>query len=147
MKAIDDAIANGHLGVLQWLQANPREVFPQISITEIIASGHVEIVDFLLSHQPECAVSAHTLKRVVEKGDLKMVQWLQTNLSPVWTQEALETAVSNGHADIVKYLVQHCELHCTETTIQTACDAGLFGLIEWLWAHGPCCVFAPQTTR
>lgn len=72
---MDDAAANGHLEVVQWLNSNRKE---------------------------GCSIRA--MNHAALNGHLHVVKWLHETNVGACTNNAMDNAAKNGHLEIVKFL-------------------------------------------
>lgn len=163
-KCADLAAANGHLEVLQWLDAFPDsggctvntmsaaalhghfEVVKwlhskgQKSISALrsaIQGGHLEIAKFLFENGYD---TRHTrgdngLDDAARSGHLEAVQWLHGTAISGCTRNAMDWAAGNGDLHIVQWLHENRSEGCTVYAMDAAALNGHLEVVQWLHAN------------
>ena len=96
------AARNGHLEILNWLNANHYKC-DHLAMNTAAANGQLEALQWLHANRREgCTERAMYMAAV--NGHLEVVQWLHANRSEGCIKTALEKASENGHRKLVKWL-------------------------------------------
>lgn len=82
-KAMENAIANGHLEMIKWLHADRSERYPSSGLCIAARNGQLEIVKWLINNQIG-SNGSKAVKIAVAHGHLAVVEWLQEINSHHW---------------------------------------------------------------
>ncbi|OQR94206.1 hypothetical protein ACHHYP_01620 [Achlya hypogyna] len=133
--AMDGAAGGGHLAVVAFLHTHRSEGCTTAAMDEAAANGHLEVVRFLAEHRSEGAVDALDLASA--GGYLDVVKYLHSLGSISCTTAALDGAASNGHTDVVHFLLEHrAEGGSRDAVVQMALEARHMIIVDELVAHG-----------
>ncbi|EFA74936.1 hypothetical protein PPL_11970 [Heterostelium album PN500] len=114
-QAISDVILHcGRLDIIDWLYQNQPNSYSNTQLLFQIAAdlGNLDIIKYLYTKEKHCGIDA--LYSAAIKGHLNVFQCLFENDSSIGKsrgdsfKDILEAAASEGHLEIVKYIIQNC---------------------------------------
>lgn len=128
----DIAATNGYLGLIQ---QSKQLIFTNVAVDEACANNHLQVAQYLYYNRTEgCTIAA--IKIAITNGHLEVVKWLyevvniQGDLSTV-----LDLAVINGHQHIVEYLIDKFLLKDISSAAQ-AIKNGHINVVKFLTNNG-----------
>ncbi|RLN89097.1 hypothetical protein BBJ28_00024658 [Nothophytophthora sp. Chile5] len=152
--AMEEAAANGHLPVLEFLHGvalsmerrkrkresersgDTAKTKPQCSVGAMdraAAGGHLSVVQWLYEHRTEGYTEVAILK-AVERGDLAMIQWLYSHPNGTFTSWNMDQAAANGHLAAVQWL-HEAGVSCSTLAMNRAASNGHLAVVRWLHTH------------
>lgn len=132
--AITSAATGGHLGVIQWLQANRKDKCTAQAIINAAGRGFLDIVKWLTANRNEdCTVAA--MNSAAREGHLEVVKWLHHHRSEGCTTHAMDSAAARGHLDVVRWLHKNRSEGCTRSAMDEAAVRGHLRTVRWLHKH------------
>uniref|UniRef100_A0AAV1U1T6 Ankyrin repeat-containing domain n=1 Tax=Peronospora matthiolae TaxID=2874970 RepID=A0AAV1U1T6_9STRA len=159
--ALVAAVEGGHHDCTEWLVAQFRTVYEKdpCTMTTVMdagaASGHVGILQ-LLRDNPSTSkwqTSSKAIDRAARYGFIDVLRWLHVNCSTQgeensspqkepnqtdshWTPIALELAVTNGHLQVVQYLIEHHRFVCSGfEAFNAACYMDHLEVAQYLYSN------------
>ncbi|GMF20947.1 unnamed protein product [Phytophthora fragariaefolia] len=154
--AVDDAVveqasANGHVQVLQWVQPRLEEVLPCYadyeffglqSVAAAAEKGCLEVVQWLLGARRAGDTETHLHQAAARGGHLHVVRWMRTHLMERIESRAMDEAAAAGSLEVVEFLHQEWAEARLESN-RTSCSAtaramngaasnGHLEVVEWL---------------
>ncbi|KAJ3406795.1 hypothetical protein HDV05_005830, partial [Chytridiales sp. JEL 0842] len=130
-QTMDDASANGHLLVLQFLHRHRTEGCTEWALTLAAVNGHVEVVRFLHENRQEGGLP-HAMDHAAERGFLEVVRFLHEEREEGCTTFAMDAAARNGFLEVVRFLHEEREEGCTTDAADMAAAAGHVEVLEFL---------------
>lgn len=118
------------LSEYSWKAERSRELWFENSLTAAVKAQDDELTKFLLRIQPELNTES-ALSIAAERGDLELVKLL-AGLSWRETDETMNSAISCGHLNIVKWLYQHEFRGCSSFAMDQAASNGHLETLQWL---------------
>ena len=114
--AMDEAAANGHLKVVQFLHLNRTEGCTVDALDGAIRNGHLDVVRFLLEHRTE-GTSPSILDAAAANGHFYVVQYLHSLGTFDCTVGAVDAAASAGHCEVVQFLLSNRDEGCSRDKV------------------------------
>lgn len=111
-------------------------------MNEAAASGHLEILQWLMRQVPLVVWDDRTCAAAAEGGHLHVVQWLRSQKPPcLWSEHACILAV-HGHLKVLQWLCsQKPPCPCSEGVSDGACylaaGSGHLHILQWLRSQSP----------
>jgi hypothetical protein len=125
------AARNGHLSVLEWIQANRSQPCGADAMDNAAGQGHLEAVKWLHANRSEgCTRDAMNLAAI--NGHLEVLKWLHANRSEGCSNRAMYSAAEHGHLDVIKWLYTHRPDSHTPWAIDRAVRSGRVRVVCWL---------------
>ncbi|KAF0690030.1 Aste57867_18539 [Aphanomyces stellatus] len=111
-------------------------------VDAVAAAGHHwPLVQYMIEHKM-CHVPDNIFDSAVASGQLEVVQWLldnQTTLEVKWTTDAMDKAAGNGHLEMLQWLHDnHPTVTCTTDAWKNVVAKGNYHVVDWLITHGHC---------
>lgn len=137
---MDCAAKNGHLDVVQYLDANRTEGCSSLAMDQAAKYGHLDVVEWLHFHRTE-GCTTWAMDKAAKKGHLEIVkflilQWLSENRHEGFTREALVNAVSLGDMNMFLWLSERADDDMwTSWLAMTAVYNVRIEMLEWLEEH------------
>ncbi|OWY98343.1 hypothetical protein PHMEG_00030911 [Phytophthora megakarya] len=120
---VERAAMNGHLNTIEWMYSHAGcDVLTDKVFFEAAYNGHLEVVKWAYAHRQH----GHHLKSsrppfmdgLAGCGRLGIIKWMRTVGVPgCFTKEAMDTAASNGHLEMVQWLHTTEKANCTKTIV------------------------------
>lgn len=160
--AMDEAAANGHLQVVEWLHANRSEGCTSQAIKKAAFNGHLAVVQWLHEHKA-FRLDRDLMLKAAWRGHLSVVQYIveHGDRSEWWTGQEMKGAareghiqtvrwmhengldgdvdlgmvISNGHLNVLRYLVLHVKMQFTTSDVLAAVHKDDFAILEWMVQH------------
>lgn len=130
---MDNAAANGHLEMTQWLHKE-RAWCTKQAMNRAAGNGHLEVVKFLDENLSDgCTTDAMDL--AAASGHLEMVKWLHDHRTEGCTQFAMDSAAKNGFIKVVRWLYYHRDEGCSTHAMDGAAASGHLEVAQWLHLH------------
>lgn len=129
-QAMDYAVINKHLHVLEWLLKNTNEVCTTICDNFAYERGDLE----LLKQLHECGVEfdKSVMDGEAASGNLHVIQWLHENRKEGCTKGAMDRASTNGYLHVVQWLHENRKEGCTTMAMNYAAAHGHLHVVQWL---------------
>ncbi|TMW61214.1 hypothetical protein Poli38472_013677 [Pythium oligandrum] len=143
-EAMNNAAGNGHLAVVEYLHTHRQEGCTVRAMNDAASHGHLDIVKYLhekrgrlydQGYGPSCG--KRTFRRA-EKGALDVLKYLHENRSEGCTSDAIINAVLEDHVEVVRFLVDHCDVAYPDTAILYATRIGNWEMLELLFQANTC---------
>lgn len=126
---MDEAAANGHLDVVQWLDQNRSEGCTTKAMDSAAWHGHVHVLEYLHTHRHEgCTIAA--LTDAASHGQLDTVKWLHKNRSEGCSADTQRHALCFGHTHVLEYMARHTTYFSRGLLLDSLTDLGQFGTVE-----------------
>lgn len=100
------AVLNGHLEIMNWIEAHFPAVVPNISVANAAAEGgHIEILNILRARDPLLVPNRDGADLAAGNGHSEILDWLEKLVPPVFpTVSGATDALANGHIPILDRL-------------------------------------------
>lgn len=132
---MDTTASNGHLSILEWLQARPRQECTTNAMDVAAANGHLEVVQWL--HQNRCeGCTYEAMNEAAGGGYLEIIQWLHEHTTQGCTVKAIEVASRNGHFEVAKWLHRNKYESCRQGDLSSAAENGHLDVVKFLYTNG-----------
>lgn len=135
--AIEEAAANGHVRVVQWLYETYSVFAPnRTEAAEFAAiNGHAHVLAWL--HANDCVgrLCFSVMDGAAANGHLEVVQWLHQFTTTGCTTRAMDCAARMGRLDMVRWLHAHRSEGCTTQAMDWAASNGHLDVVQWLHAN------------
>ncbi|KAE9013617.1 hypothetical protein PF005_g9499 [Phytophthora fragariae] len=138
---MDTAAKNGHLEVLQWLDANHLFRCTKPAMVLAAENGHLEVVKWLHQVHHECC-SSGALRRAANSGDLvELVEWIYANVhmnchhTDPYMYLDTTIAASRGCLDVLKWTHEHFPGSFRSDAMDAAASNGHMDVITWLFEN------------
>ncbi|DBA02764.1 TPA: hypothetical protein N0F65_010692 [Lagenidium giganteum] len=116
------AAVNRHLSTVEFVMARRDSPWsskvPQKWATKMVASGHVDVLQYFLQHH-RLRFHSHAMAMAASNGHLEMVKFVHEHQLAKCTKAAM-----GGHFDVVKFLHNHRQEGCTVVTMDYAAHYG-----------------------
>lgn len=119
---IEAAAESNNLSIMQWLQVKVLEI--RATLTDP-REGHDRWMR--LVEGPSLPVD-----EAAKHGNLKMIQWLETNGYGECSTQVMNWAAEEGHVDVLKYLNETRSEGCTTAAMDLAAANGKLAVVQWL---------------
>lgn len=117
--AMDEAAANGHCDVVEWLHRHRNEGCTTKAMDGAASGGHLDILKLLHYERTEgCTTNA--MDMAASHGHLHVVKFLHFNRAEGCTTQAMDSAAACGRLGIVKFLHFNRSEGCTTVAIDSA---------------------------
>ncbi|RLN82465.1 hypothetical protein BBJ28_00026426 [Nothophytophthora sp. Chile5] len=131
------AVGNDDMAIVEWLHAfNPRVRLSVRVLDRAAEVGSLAIAQWLMAQRPPLSLgcSRHATSHAAKRGDLVMLNWLQSHFAVDYPTAALDLAASNGHLEVVQWL--HAQnVKGTADAMSSAATSGHFEVVKWLHAN------------
>lgn len=120
----------------------------RISLAEIAAKGHLEMIQFVASRQMVSLTNCSAaIRAAIYEGQLPTLQYLMTHGTFGAIPDAVESAARCGHLPVMAFLL-HNGYPCPPSVMDQAAIHGKLEIVEWL-AHNRSegCTKAVRTTN
>ena len=143
IQAVNDAVAGGHLDIVQCLHAHGANVLGDelIAVQSAAEFNNLEILSFLISVGADInADGDRALLIAVVKGHVETVRFLHAHGAGrvISLADSLRMALRNGHTDLVVYLHERgADIRCNDDeAVRLAVSGGHMSILTYLHAHG-----------
>jgi hypothetical protein len=120
------AYNGGNLEMLKWLQTNyPDAECTTIAMDCAATNGHLDIVQYLDANRTE-GCSSVAMDQAAKNGHLDVVEWLHFHRTEGCTTWTMHKAASKGHLEVVKFLHAHRTEGCTTNAMDHADNWNIF---------------------
>jgi hypothetical protein len=98
-------------------------------------NNHMNILSYLVSNDGE-GCSRASMDSAASNGHLDMVKWLHENCPGVGCDSgAMDSAATNGHLKVVLWLNANRTEGCTTTVMDGSAQRGHLDVVKWLHVH------------
>ncbi|CAI5741486.1 unnamed protein product [Hyaloperonospora brassicae] len=143
-EVVAQASGNGHVGILQWLWKNHREVgyWGGIELCGAIRNRHFRMVEWLKTHvafRLECA--QHIVKQAATSGNLDIVKWSHKSFD-ISLVDAVKTAAIHYEWKVVQWIFDNGKRDDLEIALRcddiyaSAARSGNMDMLELLFDRG-----------
>lgn len=130
---MDYAASCGRLDDVQWFHANRSRHFSSDAINSAIANGHLSIVQWLCANSSDdLEMSTAAMNTAAANGYLEVVRWVYANGEGRCTDDAMEKAAAHGHLDVLKYLTAAGVRASSRALIVGPAQNGHLDVVQWL---------------
>ncbi|KJE97758.1 hypothetical protein CAOG_07861 [Capsaspora owczarzaki ATCC 30864] len=127
----EQAAANGHLAVLQFLQLHDCP-WDEAACAAAARFGHLAVLCFLREHG--CPWNAKTCASAARGGHFVLLQWARAANCP-WDASTCSSAALGGHYDVLRWArANNCAWD--ENTCSYAAGAGHLRVLNWARTNG-----------
>ena len=129
---------------------SPLDYWSETLLLIAVRQGNLQMTEFLLEHGADARRPPEILYAAVTTGNLQLMKLLhdsgardETRTTWRWDMTALQSAASNGHVEIVRYLLS-CGVSDDadagregETVVQAAASTGIWDLVALVLEYHP----------